>query len=256
MREADYAEFSALLDAVCGLLSRGAYRPSGQNTALFFRALLRYDLADVRAALDAHVADPVRGRFVPVPADLIAQLQGAAADDGRPGPEEAWAIAMRAQDEADTVVWTEEIAQAWIIARPILDNGDEVGARMAFKEAYGRLLGNARNAGKPPAWSASLGFDPQLREVALDAAVHAGRLPRSDAYQLTAPVSAPLLAMGEAFGARPHVIASLRALADKLRARGTDEPSADVQARQLTQQQQAETALAVERYLAEKAGAA
>jgi hypothetical protein len=63
--------------------------------------------------------------------------------------------------------------------------------------------------------------------------------------------------MGEAFGAPPHVIASLRALADKLRARGYgSEPSADAQARQLTQRQQAETAQAVERYVAEKASAA
>ena len=256
MREADYAEFSSLLDAVCRLLSRGAYRPDGSNTAMFFRAMARYEIADVRAALDAHVADPVRGKFSPVPADLIAQLQGAAADDGRPGPEEAWAIAVRAADEADTVVWTEEVAQAWAIARPILDNGDEVGARMAFREAYTRLIGIARNGGKTAAWSASLGFDSQLRQAALDAAVHTGRLPHSEAYQLTAPVAAPLLAMGEAFGAPPHVIASLRALADKLRDRGGLEPSADVQARRLTQQQQAETAQAVERYLAEKGLAA
>lgn len=248
MREADFDDFGQMLDAVCSLLSRGAYRPNAQNTALFFRAMARYELADVRAALDAHVADPARGRFVPVPADLIAQIQGAAADDGRPGAEEAWAIAMRAQDEADTVVWTEEISQARGIAQPILDAGDEVGARMAFKEAYGRIVERARQAGKPVAWSASLGFDRQLREIALDAAVQAGLIPKFDALQLASPVSAPMLAMGEAFGAPAHVIASLRELADKLRNRG-NEPSADVLAKADTQQRQVETAQRVADYL-------
>lgn len=250
MREADTGAFFALLDDVAALLQRPNTAPMTPTAkGMFFRALAAYPLEDVRAALDAHVKDPQRGRFMPLPADVIAQLQGAAADDGRPGPEEAWAIALRSHDEADTVVWTEEIAQARAIARPLMDAGDEVGARMAFKEAYSRLVAEARNAGKAPAWSASLGFDPRLRQVALDAAVQANRLPRSDAYQLSAPVSAPLLLLGEAMGAPAHVIASLRALADRIRA-GTDAPSADVVAKAETQQRQAETAERVERYAA------
>jgi hypothetical protein len=241
MRESDHQAFVELLDAVCALLSRGAYRPTATNTALFFRALARYELADVRAALDAHVADPVRGRFVPVPADLIAQLQGAAADDGRPGPEEAWAIALRSQDEAETVVWTEEIAQAMGIARPVLDAGDEVGARMAFREAYSRIVQAARHEGHTPGWMASLGFDTERRQVALETAAASGRLSRGETYQLTAPVTAPMLALGAASGAPPHVIDSLRELADKLRNRDA-EPSADVLARADTRRRQAETA--------------
>lgn len=253
MREADTGAFFALLDDVAALLQRPNAAPMTPTAkGLFFRALAAYQLDAVRAALDAHVKDPQRGRFMPLPADVIAQLQGAAADDGRPGPEEAWAIAMRSQDEADTVVWTEETAQAQAIARPILAAGDEVGARMAFKEAYGRLVAEARSAGRAPAWSASLGFDQQLRQLALDAAVHANRLPRGEAFQLTAPVSAPLLAMGQAFGAPAHVIASLKALAEKLRERGLTEPSADALARADTQQRQAETAAQVERYTAER----
>lgn len=248
MREADMPEFLALLDDVGALLLRNGQTLSPTARAMFFRALRAHTIAEVRAAFDAHVRDPQRGRFMPLPADLIAQIQGAAADDGRPGAEEAWAIAMRAQDEADTVVWTEEIAQARGIAQPILDAGDEVGARMAFKEAYGRIVERARQEGRSPAWSASLGFDPQLRHVAIEAAAASGRLLQSDAYQLSAPVSAPLLAMGEAFGAPPHVIASLRALADKLRNRGL-EPSDDVLAKAETQQRQVETAQRVADYL-------
>jgi hypothetical protein len=252
MREADTGAFFALLDDVAALLQRPNTAPMTPTAkGMFFRALAAYPLEAVRAALDAHVKDPQRGRFMPLPADVIAQLQGAAADDGRPGPEEGWAIALRSRDEADTVVWTEEIAQARGIALPLLEAGDEVGARMAFKEAYGRLVAEARNCGKAPAWSASLGFDPRLRRVALEAAVQANRLPRSDAYQLSGPVSEPVLLLGEAMGAPAHVIESLRALANRIRA-GTAAPSADALAKADTQERQAETAERVERYAAER----
>lgn len=177
MRESDYSEFSQVLDSVCGLLSRGGYTPSALNTALWFRSLAAHDLASVRTAFDAHVKDPQRGRFVPTPADILAQIAGLAGDDGRPGPEEAWALALRASDEAATVVWTEEVAQAWGIAKIVHDGGDEVGARMAFKEAYTRLVGEAREARKAPQWSASLGLDKAQQGEAIKRAEAAGLLP-------------------------------------------------------------------------------
>ena len=164
--------------------------------------------------------------------------------------------AVRSADEAETVVWTAEICEAWGVARTVLQLGDEVGARMAFKEAYTVLLERARRAGTPAKWTASLGFDTERRQLALEAAATAGRLQRSEAFQLSAPASPPLLAMGEAFGAPPHVIASLRALADKLRDRGRDGPSADELAREQTRQLQASTAARVEQYVADKGVAA
>jgi hypothetical protein len=96
MREADYPAFVALLDSTCNLLSRGQHTPSAMQAAMWFRSLAEFDIADVRAAFDAHIRDPQRGRFVPLPADILAQLHGAAADDTRPGADEAWAIALRA----------------------------------------------------------------------------------------------------------------------------------------------------------------
>lgn len=186
MAEDDFAEFSALLDAVCSLLSRGAYAPSAPNTALFFRALQPHPLAAVRQAFSAHVTDPQRGRFVPVPADIVAQLQALAGTDSRPGPEEAWSIALGAVDEADTVVWTAEIARAWDVARPVYAQGDEVGARMAFREAYGRLVDAARASGTPAQWTPTLGTDRGRQADALRKAADLGRLPQADADALAA----------------------------------------------------------------------
>lgn len=197
MRDADFPQFAELLDAVCGLLSRGAYTPNATNSALWFRALRAHDLDVVRAAFDAHVKDPQRGRFVPTPADILAQIAGQAAEDGRPGPEEAWAIAITARDEFATVVWTDETAKAWGIARPVMEAGDEVGARMAFREAYARLVDEARAKRQPVAWTVSDGFDQAGRVTAINAAVEAGRLPVSALPMLPAPRDgAPVALLG------------------------------------------------------------
>lgn len=234
MREQDFEPFVTMLDAVCGLLSRGAYRPSAENSALWFRALAAFDLDAVRAAFDAHVKDPQRGRFVPVPADVIAQLGAAALDDGRPGAEEAWAITVGAADEATTVVWTDEMAEAWGIALPVLRLGDEVGARMAFKEAYGRLLSAARASGGRARWSATLGSDPAGRDRAIAEAARLGRIAASPsgAVALPPPRGEVLLLDGEtqeAGGPSEGIRAKLLALRDAMTAQPTGPSAADLE---------------------------
>lgn len=190
MREQDFKDFSALLDGVCSLLSRGAYTPNATNTALFFRALERFDIAAVRAAFSAHVNDPARGKFAPVPADILAQLGVAFAEnDGRPGVEEAWAAVPL--DEGATVVWTGEMAEAFGLCSALVNAGDRIGARMAFKEVYIRLVAQARQAGKPVRWIASLGSDIEGRKRALAAAVQAGNMTAEIAYEACPLLPAP-----------------------------------------------------------------
>ncbi len=215
----DLVPFGTMLDAVCGLLSRGAYQPNEVSTAIFFRALQPYTFEQVRQAFDAHVRDPDRGRFVPTPADILAQLHGRAANDGRPGAEEAWSIAIRGMDEAATVVWTDEICAAWAIARPVMQLGDEVGARMAFKEAYTRIVSDARGRGLPMAWVTSLGHDPEQRASAVREAVVAGRLPQREADALLpAPREAlPLLEGPDPVGLRAKQLERLSSLRELLR---------------------------------------
>lgn len=175
MFDTDFNRFTALLDDISGMLPNAKpLSPAGKS--LFFRTLAKLRFDDVERALMAHLQDPQRGRFMPVPADVVAQIEGAAAHDGRPGADEAWSTALVAMDEAETVVWTEETAQAMFIARPVLDAGDRVGARMAFKNAYDRLVTDARRHRQPAHWQASLGRDPMRREQALQSAVRVGLL--------------------------------------------------------------------------------
>lgn len=186
MRESDFEPFAAMLDDVAGLYPRGTIS-SGQK-AMFFRALSAHSIDDVRSGFDAHVKDTSRGRFQPMPADILAQIEGLAADDTRPGPEEAWAIVIRSDDESNTVVWTEEMSQAWSVAQPVFANGDDVGARMAFKESYARMVDEARRARRPARWSASLGFDVGKRAEALRLAHLSGRLTGPELVALPAPI--------------------------------------------------------------------
>lgn len=107
--------------------------------------------------------------------DVITRI-----DDGRPGAEEAWAMLPRS--ESQSCVWTEEMAKAFGVCEPLMR--DEVAARMAFKEAYSRLVSDARNNWIPARWSPSLGSDPVGRESALMVAVERGRLTREQAAKL------------------------------------------------------------------------
>lgn len=106
---------------------------------------------------------------------------------GRQSANEAWATALGALDERNTLVWTEEMGQAWAAARPIMDLGDKVGARMAFIAAYERLVKISRDEGRPVKWTVSLGWDMDLRKQTLEQAVTAGMLPAPQAMALLPP---------------------------------------------------------------------
>ena len=107
--------------------------------------------------------------------DVVRRL-----DDGRPGPEEAWA--SMPMDEAQSVVWTDEMAQAYGVVCHMLD--EPVQARMAFLETYRERVRQAREVGEPVKWSPSLGHDPLGRESALMDAAEKGRLTSTHAAAL------------------------------------------------------------------------
>jgi len=104
---------------------------------------------------------------------LAAILERLERSDGHPGADEAWALCP--MSEADTAVWTDQMAEAFGIASRLLP-GDPVGARMAFRAAYERLVEHAREKAIQPRWWATLGTDPAKRETAIRDAVAKGRL--------------------------------------------------------------------------------
>jgi hypothetical protein len=125
----------------------------------------QYDDAALSKALK-RCRSECRGRITP--ADVIQRI-----DNGRPGAEEAWAIIEIAiRDERVTVVWTDEITEAYSVVRLMQD---DISARMAFKETYERLCVEARTNMTPVKWSVSLGsYDG--RSAPLLEAVRLGRI--------------------------------------------------------------------------------
>lgn len=146
--------------------------------------LAPYGVAPVMDAL-ARCRRECKGRLTL--ADILERMESA---DGRPEADEAWMNALLAVDEYATVIWTEETQQAFAIARPALEIHDRVGARMAFKAAYDRLVSDARAQNRPAKWSASLGFDHEQRRAALENAVQAGKLLPHHAIGLLPPLPA------------------------------------------------------------------
>lgn len=183
MQTDDFPEFCELLDTLALLLPpRQPLTPTAK--AMYFRAVQELDIEQFREALDAHTRDRQRGRFFPLPADVLAAADGSAANDGRPTADEAWAIASAAMDEGATVVWTAEMAQAWGACLPALEPRNTNPMRMAFRDTYNRLVDEARQQRAPLQWLVSEGHDTERRRTAVDAALAAGRLTHEQAAPL------------------------------------------------------------------------
>ena len=159
--------------------------PTAETVADWFEMLTGFDLAAIATAFKRHLIDPKTGQYLPKPADLIRHLPTAVVDDGHPGPDEAWGLLVRLiSDQRETGVLTEEMRAGWETCQPILDLGDEVGARMCFLDVYRRHVQAARNTAQKAHWTPTIGTDPTLRENRLQEAVAARRISTDQARSL------------------------------------------------------------------------
>lgn len=161
----------------------GTAEAMGQVLSSNSAALMAVDLADftLRQCQEALRQARLEGKGRLTLADILQQLDRLS---GRPGPEEAWAMALQAKDEANTVLWTNEVAQAWSVAAPMAKGRDQVAARMAFKEAYTRITQDARNAKRAPQVEVSVGSDKHQRVEVLSRAVQNKLVPVDKALHL------------------------------------------------------------------------
>jgi hypothetical protein len=125
MRNADRKEFGLLLAAAAEYYGREL---SVSTIGMYWAGLEDMDLESVRAAMNAHIRDPKRGQFMPKIADIRGAVMARLEHDGRPGAEEAWAMLPR--DEAGSVVWTAEMAAAFGVALPLIEEGEETVAEL------------------------------------------------------------------------------------------------------------------------------
>lgn len=140
-------------------------------------------------------------------------------EDGHPAADEAFA--MLPKSEYDAAMMTAEMAEAWGVARGLLDAGELTAARMAFREAYGRAVAVSRGRGVKPRWflSAPSRGHQDARAAACDAAVREA----VDRRRLTHVEAAGLLSTPPT--ALPGTVGeALRQLEDMGRAAGTPMP--------------------------------
>jgi hypothetical protein len=176
------AEAISLTAEVCGLaLSPAAVEMLARDLADFSEPAVLSALSRCRMELQGPL------KMV----DILERI-----DDGRPDVEDAWT--MMPKTELESVVWTDEMAHAWGVASPLLNNGDVAGARNAFKDAYSKAVLHARIKREPARWMPSLGNDVASRESVLLDAVRKRRLTAAHVAQLL-PADATSPKMQEIF---------------------------------------------------------
>lgn len=234
-------EFIGMLTEVLAAYGKGL--PEGALLKAWWDNLAPFPLRAVALAFAEYRAQ--QGEYAPVPAGIAKRCQTM---DGRPTADEAWAVALTGRDEADTVVWTAETAEAFGLCASVLNLGDEVGARRAFIDAYNRLVGAARLAGKPAQWQVSLGWDMAKRIEPIRKATAAGLL--------SAPAVAGLLpppAPEDGFDEAPRGLKVLKEEVAKLQAGWADRLARRSQElaaeREAERQKKAEIAEQVTEYL-------
>lgn len=176
MIDSDKKQFAEIVRTIFKVM--GGEAPSKEALQVWWALLVRRELPEVRNAFGEFARI---GKFAPKPAEII-ELIDRAHPDGRPTADEAWASIPR--DEYTTAVLNEEMAQAMGIAQPLLDEGDQVAARMAFRDAYNRVVDANKRAGVVPQWFASLGYDKAARAAPVADAVRRGRLTATQAAKL------------------------------------------------------------------------
>ena len=180
MIDSEKREFMAVVMTTADLYDK-TIKP--ERVAVYWEALKHRELADIKVAINKHVQDAERGRFFPLPADVSAQLP--AERSLWIGADEAWAMCPK-DDQVSAAVFV-EMMQALDVANPLIADGDMIAARMAFRSAYERIVGEAKTEGRKPKWFPSLGEDKAGRHSAQVKAVEMTNLALPAAERLSLP---------------------------------------------------------------------
>lgn len=150
----------------------------GPRKDMWWEALRDYPDGSVKLAAARHLKS---SPFKPKLADIV-NLCEAQGQNAWLTADEAWA--RMPKSEMDSCMLTDETAQAVAAADPLLQGGDRVAARMAFKAAYERLVEQAKIEGRRPRFFPSLGSDVPGRAAMLGQAVKTGQYPLESAVAL------------------------------------------------------------------------
>lgn len=223
MNQSDAARFFELLDLTYDMIGVGAGKIiSPAAKAMFFQDLERYPLDLIEGALAAHRQDPKRGSFTPKVSDITYQIERRRRVLWLPA-DEAWARISKpgkpvkqkngkinyGAAEPGPCLLTNEIAQALAAATPLLEAGDDIAARMAFKGCYDRLVERAKLERRGPVYFVSPGGSFEEQQAVVDEGVRQGLL------AAPAPTAPLLESSTRTIGAKPDLKALMLSLNQK-----------------------------------------
>lgn len=149
----------------------------GERREMWWATLSGYPDGSMLSAVTRHIQT---SSFKPQLNDILKGCD-ALTDGGWLGVEEAWALMPK--HESESAMLTDEIAQAIAVATPLIEQGDRVAARMAFKDAYTRLVERAKLEGRQPRYFPSYGTDKHGAVAMLAKAVQVGQIPLERALE-------------------------------------------------------------------------
>ena len=146
---------------------------------MIFETLSEHPISHISKALEIHRKT---GRFAPTPSDIISIINTRTKPQ-HISADEAWAKCVYAFDEKETVVLTSVMLEAVAAASSVWDERNHTAARMAFRQAYERLV----STNPPIEYRASFGYDRGRRLSAVNAAVEQGLLPQTSRIAIESP---------------------------------------------------------------------
>lgn len=191
MIENEYSAFAEIWRGVHSAMA-GGKTFSDASMTFVFDVLSEYPLSAIGQALKLHAKV---SNFAPMPADVI-KIINAHTGMRRLPADEAWAMMPIGEYDKGknsphtiekTVVWTDEMAEAYKSASVFLDDGDKIAARMAFKSAYDRLCSDAELKHKPVVWRIVPGYDKEEAKLVLQSHVANGHISQDAANKVLMP---------------------------------------------------------------------
>lgn len=187
MQNTDNLRFLDAITALDEFYGRVTEKPS---LRIYWTDLIEFDIADIEQACAAHRKDPEHCAFFPKSGDIIRQIRKLANNDGRIDWAEAFAVCIAATDERKTLVWSEEMREAWFSVSELYQL-DKIAAKQSFKSIYERLVCEARAKRSAVRYSVSLGGSESHQREVLERAVQRGQLTFMSAKKVFPALDAP-----------------------------------------------------------------
>ena len=183
MNNSDKKQFLALVDDALAATNRKPLTAGGMQ--IWWKILQAFPWALVEQSIVSVLS---RDEYL-TPGAVRGAIPGAQ----WPTADETWARIPKS--ESDAVVDTTEALMALAAAAPMIDDGDMIGARMAFKGAYDAAVLASKNAGRFPRYQISQGWDKSTTEPAVEKALALGQISKEVALAYLPQAAADRLAL-------------------------------------------------------------